>query len=239
MILADLHAHSSGISTCCKCSFQEGIAAAKAVGIGGVVLTNHYTESYVVDGDYDQLARRYLEEYGKAKEYGESVGFKVFFGVEVTAEQYEGIHLLAYGVPERFVTEHPRMCHYSQKELYDSVHSYGGILIQAHPYRRKDRLMDLQYLDGVEISCHPHLRYGGSFRKEMAEIAAKAGKLLTCGGDYHADVKYRPNCGVFVPEDLADGIELKDYLVSEPNLTLRVHEPGGDWEDIIYTRKEL
>lgn len=234
MILVDLHAHSSGISTCCRCSFREGIDAAKQAGLGGFVLTNHYTRSYVVEDDYDGLARRYLEEYRKAKEYGDSVGFRVFFGMEVTAELYEGVHLLVYGVPEEFVLEHPRICHYPQEELYKTVHARGGIVIQAHPYRKTPRLMDLQFLDGVEISCHPHLHYGGSFAQEMKEIAEKNGKLLTCGGDYHADVAYRPQCGVFVPDEIADGVALKDWLIAQTCLTLRVHEPGGEWHDIQY-----
>ena len=238
-MLMDLHAHSSGISTCCRCDFRQGIDEAKAVGLSGFVLTNHYTSSYVVNDDFDGFARRYREEYRAAKKYGDSVGFKVFFGVEVTWEFCDGVHLLIYGAPEAFVSEHPRMVEYSLEKLYRTVHAYGGILIQAHPYRRGDRLQDLRYLDGVEISCHPHLHYGGSFRAEMTGIACENGKILTCGGDYHADVKYRPNCGVFVPDDLADGAALAHYLKTEASLKLRVHEPGGDFEDMIYARKKL
>ena len=236
MILMDLHAHSSGISTCCRDSFERIIDCAKENGMGGLVLTNHYVSSYVVNEDYESFAKKYLEEYYKAKEYGDSVGIKVFFGVEVTAEWEKSVHLLVYGVPTSFVTDHPRMCLYSLEKLYDVVHEYGGILIQAHPYRIQPRLQDLRYLDGVEISCHPHLRYCGSFASEMKQIAQESGKLLTCGGDYHGDVSYRPQCGVFVPEALTDTVALKDWLLAQKSLTLRVHEPGGDWHDVYYQR---
>lgn len=237
MILVDLHAHSGGISTCCRVGYEPIIDRAKETGIGGIVLTNHYVSNYVIDDDYEGFAKRYLEEYEKAKRYGDSVGVKVFFGVEVTAEWEKQVHLLVYGVPLSFVTDHPRMCLYSLEELYRTVHEYGGILVQAHPFRKGEWLCDLNYLDGVEISCHPHPHYGGSFAEKVKQIAEENEKLLTCGGDYHADVSYRPQCGVFVPENISEDKALADWLISQTQLTLRVHEPGGDWQDITYQKR--
>lgn len=235
MILVDLHAHSGGISTCCREGYEPIIDRAKETGIGGIVLTNHYVSNYVSDDDYEGFAKGYLEEYQKAKTYGDSVGVKVFFGVEVTAEWEKQVHLLVYGVPTSFVTDHPRMCLYSLEDLYRTVHEYGGILVQAHPYRFQPRLQDLNYLDGVEISCHPnHQNYGTA--DDIKKIAETNGKLLTCGGDYHADAPYRPQCGVFVPEEISDGIVLKDWLTSQTSLPLRVHERGSEWYDLTYCR---
>lgn len=239
MILMDLHAHSSGISTCCRICGKLAVDEAISSGLGGFVLTNHYTEHYVGTqrySTYEDFADEYVEEYRRIKEYGDGKGFSVFFGVEITSVWDDAVHLLVYGVPTSFVTDHPRMCLYSFEQLYDVVHQYGGILIQAHPYRIQPRLQDLKYLDGVEISCHPHLRYGGSFTSEMKQIAQEHGKLLTCGGDYHGDVSYRPQCGVFVPKELTDTVALKDWLLAQKSLTLRVHEPGGDWHDVFYQR---
>lgn len=237
MMLVDMHAHSSGISTCCRIPYDTVIERARETGVEGIVLTNHYVSSYVTDDKYEEFAERYLEEYQKAKEYGDSVGAKVFFGVEVTVEWDKNVHLLVYGVPHSFVTDHPRMCFYPLETLYRTVHEYGGILVQAHPYRRQPRLQDLNYLDGVEISCHPN--HGSSCSDEVKKIAETNGKLLTCGGDYHSDANYRPLCGVFVPEEISDDVALKDWLISQPSLTLRVHEPGGDWHDVFYQRKTV
>ena len=37
-------------------------------------------------------------------------------------------------------------------QLSDLVHKNGGILVQAHPFRKGiDVLVDLKYLDGVEV----------------------------------------------------------------------------------------
>lgn len=241
MILVDLHAHSSGISNCCRITGEEGIDRAKAVGLGGFLLSNHYHEGYVGGERYptvEYFAEKYVEEYHKIKEYGDSVGFKVFFGVELTAGWNTSVHLLMIGVGEEFVLQNPNLFQYSLEELYSMVHDAGGILIQAHPYRKTPLLQDLNYLDGVEISCHPHPHYLGPFTEEMKRIAEDNGKILTCGGDYHADVPYRPQCGVFVPEEITDSRGLKEFLCRKQPVTLRIHPPHGTPEDLIYCGKD-
>lgn len=242
MILMDLHAHSSGISTCCLICGKIGVDAALEAGVGGFALTNHYADGYVACGkyaSYEALAKAYVEEFHRVRDYGAKKGFPVLFGVEVTAEWDDRIHLLIYGVDEAFILSHPKICLYSLEEIYEAVHEWGGILIQAHPYRIEPRLQDLRFLDGVEISCHPHVRYGGSFAAEMEAIACENGKLLTCGGDYHGDASYRPQCGVYLPEEVTDGLTLKEYLCSAPQVTLCVHEPEGPVFDVHYQRKKL
>ena len=104
-MLIDLHAHSSGISRCCIIPYETVIRTAREVGIDGIVLTNHYQKSYVKDGDYSAFAKRYTEEFRLAKAYGDSIDFKVFFGVEVTMERCGGAHVLLYGVTESFIEE--------------------------------------------------------------------------------------------------------------------------------------
>ena len=239
MMLTDGHAHSSAISGCCRISGKDGIDVAKMAGLDGFVLTNHYHEGYIGGEKFPTLelfAEKYVEEYRALKEYGDSVGFKVFFGVELTSGWDSSVHLLIYGVDETFVLENPNLFRYSLEELYSLVHDAGGILIQAHPYRMTPRLQDLKFLDGVEISCHPHAHYLGPFVEEMKEIAEKNGKILTCGGDYHADVAYRPQCGIYVPEGVTDGKQFADYLSAESSTVLRVHLPYGEVFDLPYTR---
>ena len=224
-MLIDMHAHSSGISRCCLASYEEAIRAAQEVGLDGFILTNHYQKSYVEDGDAVAFAHRYTEEYRLAKAFGDAVGFRVFFGVEVTMEQYGGTHMLIYGVTEQFVEEHPTLYELSQEELYRTVHEAGGLVIQPHPYRKKKNLLDTRYMDGVEVNCHP--LYGKSDFEDMLSIARENRFLLTCGGDYHADT-YRPLCGVYLPDTLQNGGDVGDYLLSATSLKLFVHEPGTE-----------
>lgn len=239
MMLIDGHAHSSAISGCCRISGKDGIDVAKMAGLDGFVLTNHYHEGYIGGEKFptrEFFAEKYVEEYRALKEYGDSVGFRVLFGVELTSGWDHSVHLLIYGVDETFVLENPNLFQYSLEELYSLVHDAGGILIQAHPYRGIPRLQDLNYLDGVEISCHPHSHYGGPYVEEMKAIAQENGKILTCGGDYHADIPYRPQCGVFVPEEITDSRGLKEFLCRKQPVTLRVHYPYGEPADLVYEK---
>lgn len=221
-MLIDMHAHSSGISTCCRIPAPEVIDAAAAAGIQGIILTNHYNKSYVTDGDFNGFARRYVEEYRFAKAHGDEKGFPVLFGVEVQMELHDRVHMLVYGVEPQFVLKHPSLFDYSQEELYRLVKAEGGAMVQAHPLRRgKNVLLDPAYLDGVEINSHP--LYDGSHLDELRAFATEHGLILTSGGDYHADT-HRPCCGAVLP----DGIKTTDvgaYLLKVESIELCYQEP--------------
>lgn len=223
-MLLDLHAHTRGISKCCRIYAERVVEEALGAGLDGIVLTNHYQKNYVKDGDYAAFAERYVEEFHHTAQYGEGIGCRVLFGIEVTMERYPAVHLLIYGVGEDFPMRYPEMFDFTQEELYRIVHENGGILVQAHPYRRGDNLLDVRFLDGVEISCHP--LYESAYLEKLSSLAAREGLLLTCGGDYHADT-YRPHCGAYLPDTLTSGEELGAYLASTEELTLSVQEVDG------------
>lgn len=233
-MLIDIHAHSAGISRCCRIPYEAVIRTALDVGIDGIVLTNHYDKNYVKNGDYSAFAKRYTEEYRLARIFGDSVGCKVFLGVEVTMELYDKAHLLLYGIDVSFIEENPTVFDLTQEELYRKVKSAGGAVIQAHPYRKKKNLLDVRYLDGVEVNCHP--LYGKSDFEDMLKIAQDAGIILTCGGDFHADT-YRPHCGTYLPDDLQNGQGIGSYLLNTNSIKLCIHEPNTEKPyDFVYDR---
>ena len=82
-MLIDLHAHTSGISKCCKIDAPGMVRVAKDAGLDGVVLCNHYDAGYVKNGDTVAFARRYVEEYEYARACGEEIGCSVLFGIEL------------------------------------------------------------------------------------------------------------------------------------------------------------
>ena len=225
MMLLDLHAHTKEISTCCRIPAAEVLKRAKEAGLDGIVLTNHYQKSYAPDGDYAAFAQRYIAAYKQAKALGDAMGLRVFFGIEVTMASNTYIHLLVYGVAPAFLEENPTLFDETPRFLYEKVHAAGGVLVQAHPFRFGEYLQDTLYLDGVEISCHP-LYPTGTQRERLTEIAQKDGLLLTCGGDYHADT-YRPHCGVYLPDEIADGVALGTYLKEAKEIHLLVQEVDG------------
>ncbi len=222
-MLVDLHAHSSGISKCCRIDGREVLLIAKEKEIDGIVLTNHYQKEYVTDGNLE-FAKRYVEEFEYVKNIGIELGLKVFFGIEVTLAKHSNIHVLVYGINENFVLKYSDLFDYSLSELYKLVNDNGGILVQAHPFRGENRLLNLNYLNGIEVNCHP--LYNGTFYLTIADIAQKHKKLITCGGDFHADT-YRPKCGVYFPDDIKTIQEIVQYLKEEKNIEICVQEVDG------------
>ena len=221
-MLIDLHGHSKGISRCCRADGKDIVLAAKEVGLDGIVLTNHYEKSYVVDGDSLDLAKRYAAEYEYVKQCGQNVGINVFFGIEVTMDKCMNAHLLVYGVNPEFVINYPNVYEYTQEELYKLVKKHNGILVQAHPLRwSMDGMLDPKYLDGVEINCHPS--HTGTFIKEISKAAFDNNLILTCGGDYHADI-YRTKCGVYLPDNVESIKDIVDYLKFSDTIGLCVQE---------------
>ena len=230
--LIDLHAHSSGISRCCRIPAETVIEEARRIGLDGIALTNHYQKKDLKGREPLEYVKLYLEEFHRARAYGEANGIRVLYGIEVTMEGFKLVHMLIYGVSEDFLYAHPTLYEYSQEELYRAVKAAGGVLIQAHPYRRGDSLMDTALMDGIEISCHP--LYEGTHCEEMRRIAERDGLLLTCGGDYHADT-YRPKCGMYLPDSVTTGEALGAYLMEADTLRMCVQEVDGSTPfDVIY-----
>lgn len=235
IMLIDLHAHSAAISTCCLIPYNEVIDTARSVGIDGLVLTNHYGRKFIKDSAPEDFAKRYVEEYRVAKEYADSIGFKLFFGVEVTLKLHRNAHVLLYGVSEDFVLKHPSMHLCTHEELYSLVKAEGGAFVQAHPYRKEDKLLDTSLLDGVELSCHP--LYEGTMKEKITQVANDSGIIITCGGDYHADT-YRATCGMYLPDEIADSKALADYLLSTDKVTVKIHEVNTETPyDFTFERK--
>lgn len=223
-MLIDLHAHSSGISWCCQIPYQQVLEHARARGIDGIVLTNHYQKYYFAPGGELEFARRYVEEYEAAKQYSESTDCRVFFGAEVTMAQYADAHVLLYGIDPEFLLEYPTLCDFTMEQLYSLVKAHNGVVVQAHPFRGRDEILDPTYLDGIEINCHP--KYGSAYADRILELAREHGLFVTCGGDYHADT-YRPLSGMIIPDTVTDHHGIRDFLLRRCEKIIHMQEPDG------------
>lgn len=228
-MLIDLHAHTKGISRCCKADIETVINEAKVNGIDGLVLTNHFQKSYYNNSSEDEFIKAYIKEYYDMRSAAEKENFLCFFGVEVTMEKYPKVHMLIYGVEPTFLEVNKGLCDLTQSELFDLVKKNGGILIQAHPYRNGTTVLDPTFLDGVEINCHP--LYKKSYCKELISFAAEHSLCITCGGDFHKDT-YRPKCGMYVPESTKTVFDLSEYIISKNGIKLCIHEPNEEPIDI-------
>lgn len=221
-MFCDLHCHSSGISTCCSLPYNMIIDIAKEAGFDAIVLTNHYCEEYTKDIGLDKWLEKYIEEYRLASEYGNSVGCKVFFGVEVTMNFDKRVHMLVYGITQEQLKNSPRLYDKTLEESYAFCKENNLALIQAHPFRDGTTVLNTDYLDGLEINCHP--KYFDTYSRKIIEIA-QANKLsVTCGCDYHGDVPYRPQGGIFLLNTIQTDGDLAKYLKESKELHLQIHE---------------
>ncbi len=234
-MLIDLHAHSSGISKCCKATARQALEEAKRIGLDGIVLTNHYQKNYIRDDDVLDLVHRYMEEIRHTMKLGEEMGMKVFWGIEVTPLK-GNCHIAIYGVGEDFLEKYPELFVMTQEELWNAAKSDNGVVIHAHPFRHGGTPLDPRWLDGVEINCHP--KYETTAKEELCTFARQHGLIVTCGGDYHADT-HRPVCGTYLPDSIADSRALGRYLAEAERTEMLVHEIGAPApERVIYHKRE-
>lgn len=141
------------------------IRRARALGLSGVVVTEHY--SYEASAPVEHLGR---EE-----------GILVLRGVEISTD---GGHLLAYGVTDDGWNIWDRDTYLPLQAVIERVCDLGGICVPAHPYRRigvaslLDGVLRLQNIAAVET------HNGGNAHddNELAQRAAEYRRLPTLGG---------------------------------------------------------
>lgn len=224
-MFVDLHAHTGGISTCCKVGADKILETAKEYGFDGLAIANHYVRNYFTGETYGSWIEKYIAEWNLCMELGKEYGLRIFKAVEVTMEYDKRLHMLIYGADEAFLRNNPFLCDKSLAELYGICKENGCALIQAHPFRYGATVQDSNFLDGIEINCHPN--YQISYADRVMEIAQKKNLIITVGCDYHAD-NYRPRGGVFLPEELKDEKDLANYLLTAEEFHFQVHEPQDD-----------
>ncbi len=111
-MLIDLHTHSYPMSDDSFMSVDEAIEGAKSIGLGGICLTDH--DAFWTDDQARELSQRH--------------GFLVLTGSEINTDAG---HVLAFGLHRyEFGMHKPDF-------LRSCADRDGGVLIAAHPYRRR------------------------------------------------------------------------------------------------------
>jgi len=136
----DLHVHTNSFDTSPDMTPESLVEAALAKGIDGIASTNHDS----VEASYPFV------------EYGRTVGFPVFAGVEVSTDRG---HLLIYGLADdtwkRWAQVPSGLP--SALDLLDNLDRNGIAVFLAHPFfdsfypTREALLRFLPAIDGVEL----------------------------------------------------------------------------------------
>ena len=185
----EIHLHTNSCSACAVSSPCEMLDAAKEHGYSGIVITNHFYHGNTrVDRnlDWKEFVGAYAEDYYKAKEYGEKLGIKVFFGLEEGFAP--GKEMLIYGLSPELIAEHPEFIMMSAAEKSEFVHSHGGLTVCAHPFRNRqyipepDKTPDTALFDAIE--CFNY--FNAPEENVKAFLFAENNNMLkTSGGDLH------------------------------------------------------
>ncbi len=218
----DMHAHTGAISRCCRADAKKIILTAKEKGYDALVITNHYTSNYFTEENHREWIEKYIDEWHNCKALGKRLGVKIFSGVEVTYSRDPKIHLLIYGADEAFLRKNLFLSEMELGGLYALCKVSGSVLVQAHPFRNGSTPLDPDFIDGVEINCHP--AYKNSFAEEIKRIAAENDLIVTVGCDYHNDTE-RAVGGMFLPDFISTEGELADYLKQKLPAKIQIEEP--------------
>jgi predicted metal-dependent phosphoesterase TrpH len=148
------------------------IRRAKALGLDGAVITEHY--SYEASAPVEQVGR--------------DEGFLILRGVEIATDKG---HLLAYGVEDDGWNIWGRDSYVPLEEVIERINDLGGICAPAHPFRHVGlaSLMEglLELKDIVAVESHNGVNVESD--NELAMQAAAALELPTLGGsDCHKTV---------------------------------------------------
>ncbi len=215
MFYYELHCHSSA---CSKCSSIDPVSLAlsyKAAGYSGIVLTDHCARGNTcIDRNlpWSEQADTFFGAYLEAKRAAEDENFTVLFGLEYNYGG--GKEALLYGIDLNFLYSFENFNTASIQEVSTRVHEYGGVIIVAHPMRKRPYIPhlnepDMSLFDGMEkynFADTPE-----DDERELALAAKYPDVIFTAGSDRHGDI-YQLAAGIATKHKIKDNKHLVQIL---------------------------
>lgn len=217
--LYETHTHSSESSACARNTSVEMAKAHKAAGYTGMILTNHnWGGNTAVSRElaWSDFLEAFFAPFYSAKEWGDANDFQVLPGYEAG---YNGTEFLIYGIDIEWMYFHPELRDATVAEQFDIIHSGGGIVVHAHPFREAFYIKEIrlfpEYIDGVEglnaAHSSPYIFDDCSVYNEKAlKYAKELGMFITGGSDTHS--VQLPGGGMAFPRKLRDVHDFADVL---------------------------
>lgn len=230
-MLIDPHVHSKAISACSIASVEEIIDFKKSHGYSAAILVNHCQPWYYDKSEHKENMQKHIAEYLKGKKYAESIGFKLFLGIEATVNIPFYADFLLYGVTEEFLLNSPCLYALTQSELYELCRKNGVVVIQAHPFRAPIVPASPSDTDGYEINCQKNDLLN---LEAVLDLAASTGKLVTAGTDFHGRTQDEYLGGMIVPDDINSATDFAEYLKSTDKTELYLN---GKTISVLKTKK--
>ena len=180
------HCHTSESSPCAKTNAKEVVKLYSEANYDGIIITDHFSYSVFKDNDsWDNIVNKFLKGYRIAKEEADKFNIKIYLGMEIRFLDSNN-DFLVYGIDEEFLFNNPWLYMKDLKYL-DKICKDKYLIIQAHPYRWDNTLVDIKYLDGIEYNntnpnneCNNERAYSSWIQTDL---------IGTCGCDFHS-----PDC---------------------------------------------
>lgn len=182
----ETHLHTAETSACATASGEKQAMFYKSRGYQGIFVTDHFLNGNTTvprDLGWNERIERFCKGYENARECGEKIGLDVFFGWEYS---YKGADLLTYGLDGEWLLRHPLLLEMDVNSYCEFVHSEGGIIVQAHPFREADYIPMIRLFPRKCTGCEITNAWNSDQANEMAAFyAEKYGLRPLAGSDNH------------------------------------------------------
>ena len=186
MFYYETHLHTCQASACGVADGRDYIDYMSGLGYSGIVVTDHFFNGNSCvprDLSWPDRIDMYCSGYEAAKNAAVGKDFSVFFGIEYN---FDGDEFLLYGLDKKWLLDRPEILSASRHEVYHEVHSSGGLMIQAHPYRERDYLSAIHLTPSACDGCEIYNAANSPYMNALAhEYAVKNSMLMTAGSDIH------------------------------------------------------
>ena len=193
-------------------------------GFSGMVVTNHfYAGDNRLDRElpWEEFVDAYRQDYLRGLEYAREVDFDLLFGLEEGVRN--GQEILLYGITPELIAAHPELKKAPAEKYAEVVHSAGGLVYQAHPFRAREYvkipfpLECLDMLDGIEVY---NAGNESAWNESAQKFADEKGLACVAGSDAHK-VGTAGRAGIAVGERIRNNDDLVRVLKSGNYTILR------------------
>ena len=201
----ETHLHTKEGSACASAPAAEMTRAHKAAGYDGIFVTDHFFNANTAvprDLPWEERIDRFFLGYEHAKEVGDEIGLKVWFGFEYTVYNAD---FLIYNLDKEYMKANEQLLmHTDERECFRTIRENGGFIVHAHPFRYDPYIHHISLyphdVDAVEVinaSHDPRKLYN-----ERAKLYADSYALIKTGGSdsHHLDKLF--GGGIDVPEPI-------------------------------------
>lgn len=200
----DTHVHTSEVSKCARSSGREMAETYRKLGYDGIIITDHFFRGNTRPDrnlPWPEYIDEYCRGYEEAKDEGDKLGFKVFFGWE---ECFRPDEYLVYGLDKDWLKAHPEMTAWDHKTYYEQIRKAGGCVVGAHPFRERGYVTQVN-LHPFQCDAMEACNFGNPPWQDVLayNFCRDRGILMTSGSDMHdVNVLESTPCGMLFDEPL-------------------------------------